>query len=246
MEGRAYVVFDAHRSNDFESYVWLTEDFGQTWKSLRANLPSGGTRVLREDVQNPDLLYLGTEFAAFVSLNRGGSWEKLNNNLPTVAIHELAVHPTAGEIIAATHGRSLWILDVTPLRQLISAVLKTPVHLFVPAPAVQWGWQPPRGPVLGPGSGRFVSQNPPSGAQIWYMLAQKADKINLKILDYAGQTMQELPVKNEPGLHQVAWPMVRARLNQPPQPAEVGMYRVVLTVNGKEYTQPLRVEVSGR
>ena len=244
-EGRAYVALDAHRSNDFEPYVWVTEDFGQTWKSLRANLPVGGTRVLREDVQNPDLLYLGTEFAAFVSLNRGGSWEKLNNNLPTVAIHELAVHPTAGELIAATHGRSLWILDVTPLRQLTPDVLKAPAHLFVPAPAVSWHWQPPHGPILGPGSRRYAGQNPPSGAQIYYTLAQKADKINLKILDFAGQTIQELPVKNEPGLHQAAWAMIQGRRGQPSQRAEVSTYRVVLTVNGKEYIQPLRVEDPG-
>ena len=100
VDGRAYVVFDAHRSNDDEPYVYVTEDFGQTWKSLRANLPTGSTRVLREDVHNPNLLYLGTEFAVWVSVDRGQKWEKLNNNLPTVAVHEIAAHPTAGEIVA--------------------------------------------------------------------------------------------------------------------------------------------------
>src|SRR5207253_4959080 len=85
VEGRAYVAFDAHRSNDDEPYAYVTEDFGQTWKSLRGNLPSGSTRCLREDVQNANLLFLGSEFACFVSLDRGASWAKLNNNLPTVA-----------------------------------------------------------------------------------------------------------------------------------------------------------------
>src|SRR5206468_3084670 len=97
-EGRAYIAFDAHRSDDDEPYVYATEDFGQTWKSLRANLPVGSSRVLREDVTNPDLLYLGTEFGIWASLDRGKSWTRLNNNLPTVAVHEIAVHPTAGEI----------------------------------------------------------------------------------------------------------------------------------------------------
>ncbi len=117
--GRCYVVFDAHRSNDDEPYVFVTEDYGQTWRSLRANLPTGSTRVLREDIHNPDLLYLGTEFAAFASINRGASWFKINGpTLPTVAIHEFAQPTTANEIVAATHGRSLWVLDVTTLRQM--------------------------------------------------------------------------------------------------------------------------------
>jgi photosystem II stability/assembly factor-like uncharacterized protein len=200
-DGRAYVVFDGHRSDDYAPYVWMTEDFGQSWKSLRSNLPEGSTRVLREDGSNPDLLYLGTEFAAWVSLDRGGSWSKLNSNLPTVAIHELAVHPTAGELVAATHGRSLWILDVTPLRQMTPEVSKARAHLFRSAPAVLWRQGLPRGTTYAGGSRRFVGQNPPPGAQVYYALAGKANKINLKIVDFDGKTMQELPVKNERGLH---------------------------------------------
>src|SRR5262249_48303988 len=84
VEGRCYVAFDAHRSDDDEPYLCVTEDFGQTWKSLRANLPTGSSRVLREDVLNPNLLYVGTEFAIWASVNRGASWTRLNNNLPTV------------------------------------------------------------------------------------------------------------------------------------------------------------------
>ena len=123
-EGRAYVAFDAHRSDDDAPYLYVTDDFGQTWKSITGNLPTGSTRCLREDVKNPNLLYCGTEFALYVSLNRGSTWTKINNNLPTVAVHEVAVHPTAGEIVAATHGRSLWILDITALRQMASDKIK--------------------------------------------------------------------------------------------------------------------------
>ncbi len=79
-------AFDGHRSDTDEPLVFVTEDHGKTWKSLRANLPSGSTRMLREDIRNPDLLYLGTEFAIWASLDRGISWVKINNNLPTVAV----------------------------------------------------------------------------------------------------------------------------------------------------------------
>jgi photosystem II stability/assembly factor-like uncharacterized protein len=254
-EGRAYVVFDAHRSDDDEPYVYVTEDFGASWKSLRANLPVGSTRVLREDVKNADLLFLGTEFAAWGSVDRGKSWTKLNNNLPTVAIHEFAIHPTAGEIVAATHGRSMWVLDIVPLRQMTEKVLKARANLFGPSPAIRWRSEPARGPVMGAGSRRFVGQNPPRGAQIYYSLAGKADKISLKIVDHTGATVRELQVKKEPGLHRVSWDLIKApgliagvvqrirgQQKGQPSPAQPGLYRVVLNVDGQDYTQNLRVE----
>jgi photosystem II stability/assembly factor-like uncharacterized protein len=272
-EGRAYVVFDAHRSDDDEPYVYVTEDFGKTWKSLRANLPWGSTRCLREDVQNPNLLYLGTEFAAWASINRGESWAKINNNLPTVAIHEFAVHPTAGELVAATHGRSIWILDVSALRQVNKDVLAEAAHLFKPTVAVRWQTEPRHGGT----TRRFVGQNPPPGAQLYYSLAKKADKVSLKVVDIEGKTVRELRASAEPGLHWVTWDLTQAgggtgrggrggfgqppaATEQPPgsetdqprgpggpggfggRPVAPGTYKVVLTVDGKELTQTVRVE----
>ncbi len=238
-DGRAYVAFDAHRSDDDNPYVYVTEDFGQTWKSLRANLPTGSTRVLREDVGNPNLLYLGTEFGVYASTNRGASWTRLNNNLPTVAVHEIAVHPTAGEIVAATHGRSLWALDVTPLRQVTAEALKAKAQLYRPNLVTYWKPEPQRGSAYGVGSRLFVGQNPPFGAQIYYSLTKKADKISLKVLDYAGSTVATLGgVTGDPGLHHVNWNMVRTAGARVP----AGTYRLVLSADGAEQNQPLRVE----
>jgi photosystem II stability/assembly factor-like uncharacterized protein len=278
VDGRCYVAFDGHRSDDDEPYVYVTEDYGQTWKSLRANLPPGSTRVLREDLENPNLLYLGTEFAAWVSLNRGESWTKVNNNLPTVAVHEFAQHPTAGEIVAATHGRSLWVLDVSALRQMTPEVLKAKAHLFKPVAATRWRSEPDHDSPYGSGSRHFRGQNPPGGAQIYYALDKKADKISLKVADYAGRTVREWPARDEPlkadaGLHRVSWDLRGTPASRrdgqgqgqgqargqggfrfglggrggPQQPQREwvapGMYRVVLTVNGEELTQGVRVEV---
>src|SRR5262249_6131884 len=186
-----------------------TEDFGQTWKSLRANLPSGSTRVLREDLSNPDLLFLGTEFGAWVAIDRGKSWTKLNNNLPTVAVHEFAIHPTAGEMVAATHGRSLWVLDITPLRQMSADVVKEKAHLYEPNTAIRWRQQPARNSPNSNGARRFIGTNPPSGAQIYYALSGKANKIGLKLVDYTGKTVRELGAKNGPGLHRVTWDLLQ-------------------------------------
>jgi photosystem II stability/assembly factor-like uncharacterized protein len=270
VEGRVYVAFDAHRSDDDEPYIYVSEDYGQTWKPLRANLPTGSTRVLREDVENPDLLFLGTEFACWVSINRGASWTKLNNNLPTVAVHELAIHPTAGEMVAATHGRSLWALDVTPLRQMSAAVLKDKAHLFQPNTVVRWRAEPQRGTIYGAGARHFFGDNPPQGVQIYYALTQKAAKAELKIVDYTGKTVGEFKstetrrnvprVATGPGLHRLTWNMV-TMASPPPegsgqgprqgrgrgrrggfQIASPGMYRVVLTVDGKESAQSVRID----
>jgi photosystem II stability/assembly factor-like uncharacterized protein len=262
VEGRAYAVFDGHRSDDDEPYVFVTEDFGQTWAPLRSNLPTGSTKVLREDVKNANLLFLGNEFGVWVSLNRGVTWSRLNNNLPTVAVHELAIHPTAGEMVAATHGRSLWVLDVTPLRQMTADVLTASAHLYEPNTVVRWRSEPQKGASpYGNGSRHFIGDNPPPTAQIYYSLTTKADQVTLKILDYAGQTVRELQTKKDPGLHRIAWDLMRstargADAGPSPdapaptrrfggfrgQPATPGMYRVLLSVNGKEFIQNLRLE----
>jgi photosystem II stability/assembly factor-like uncharacterized protein len=255
VEGRAYVCFDAHRSDDDEPYIYVTEDFGQSWKSLRGNLPVGSSHVLREDMANQDVLYLGTEFAVWVSIDRGKVWTKLNSNLPTVAVHEFAQHP-GGEMVAATHGRSLWILDVTPVRQLKAASLKAPVTLYQPATATRWRREPERITLYSDGSRRFVGENPPTGAQIYYSLTKKAEKASLKVLDYSGTAIRTLDVKTSPGLHVSRWDMSRTggslvgmamemvgpRRQGGGQAAFPGMYRVVLTVDGKEYSQGLRLQ----
>jgi hypothetical protein len=165
-----------------------------------------------------------------------------------VAVHEFALHPTAGEMVAATHGRSLWVLDVTPLRQMTPAVLKEAVHLYEPQTAVRWRNEPAHQSFYGSGARRFVGRNPPQGAQIYYSLRQKAQNISLKVVDYSGKAVQTMPAPGGPGLHRITWNLNR----QGPAPqrgprrfggqAEPGMYRVVLTVDGKDYTQGLRVE----
>jgi len=268
-EGRAYVAFDGHRSDDDDAYVYTTEDYGQTWKSITNNLPTGSTRCLREDIKNRNLLYCGTEFALFVSLDRGTSWTKLNNNLPTVAVHEVAIHPTAGEIVAATHGRSLWILDVTALRGMATDSIKEKPTLYKPNIVTRWQEMPSRGR-----SGRqFVGENPPRTAQIFYSLPKGASKVTLQFQDIDGNKVGELNTPTSAGLHKVAWNMTQRPPNAPGGPGAAaagggggqragggggggggrfgggggrqlpsGAYRVVLNVDGQEQSQSLTIE----
>jgi photosystem II stability/assembly factor-like uncharacterized protein len=251
-ERRAYVVFDGHRSDDDEPYVFVTEDYGETWKPLRANLPTGSTRVLREDIENEKLLYLGTEFAVYASIDRGASWTKINSNLPTVAVLEFAQHPTAGEIVAATHGRSLWVLDATPLRQMTADAVKAKAALYKPNDVFRWRAEPQHGSMFGAGSRRYVGENPPFGAQLYYSLTTKANKARIKIQDFAGRTVRELEASPEPGLHRAAWNLM---MDEQPTllslvaggekrnvPAPPGMYTVVLVVDDEQFKQGLKVQ----
>ncbi len=264
-EGRVYVSFDGHRSDMDDPLPYVSEDFGKTWKSLRANLPRGSTKCLREDIARPEVLWLGTEFAVWASIDRGLSWSRINGNLPTVAVMELAQHPTAGEVVVATHGRSLWALDAAPIRQSSPEVLKEKVHLYRPTPAVRWRAEPARGGT----NRRFVAQNPPSGASIYLHIAAKPDRISLKIVDDQGVTARDLAVPKEPGLHRIGWDLMRPitipdasptsastgvmggfmtglkrglGANQRLGLAQPATYRVVLTVDGKEQTVPLKIE----
>jgi photosystem II stability/assembly factor-like uncharacterized protein len=213
--GRCYVAFDAHRSNDDEPYIFVTEDYGQTWRSLRANLPSGSSRVLREDVVNPDLLYLGTEFGAWGTLNRGSYWFKLNGtSLPTVAVHEFAQPTTAPDLVAGTHGRSIWVMDVTTLREMKPELAKDKTHLFGPSTVTRWRLDATREGMFRTGTRAFTGQNPPRGATIDYVLGGKAQQVELKVVDIAGKTVRELDVAKakEPGMHRIAWDLTGGRL----------------------------------
>jgi S1-C subfamily serine protease/photosystem II stability/assembly factor-like uncharacterized protein len=201
VEGRAYVAFDGHRADVDDPLVYVTEDFGKTWKSIGANLPWGSTRVLREDVSNPNLLVVGTEFGAWFSLDRGKYWNRSGTNLPTVAVHEFAFHPNNGEVVAATHGRSLWVLDISALRQVKAEHLASKPALYKPESVVRWRSEPVRGRT----NRRFVGQNPTPGAQIYYSLPQKAEKVALKIVDISGATIREFQPKSDAGFYRLAW-----------------------------------------
>ncbi len=139
-EGTAYVSIDGHRSDEFRPWIFKTTDYGRSWTRISSDIPDGNPiYVVREDLKNPNLLYAGSEFGAFVSTDGGNSWGELGEGLPTVAVHDLIIHPRDGDVIAATHGRSVWILDdVTPLQQLDASVQASDLHLFVPRIATKW------------------------------------------------------------------------------------------------------------
>ncbi|MDH5198365.1 MAG: hypothetical protein OEY20_14070, partial [Gemmatimonadota bacterium] len=203
-----YVTFDGHRTNDFSPYVYVTTDFGKTFRSIANNLPTGGpdfVHVIREDIANRDLLFVGTDVGAYVSTNRGASWQKFMTGLPTVPVHDLEIHPRDRELIAATHGRAIWIVDIAPLEQMTAAVATAPAHLFVPKVAYEYGDRPVGGG--SPGHKWFSVPVPSYGAEIVYRLTtgEPRSRTQLVITDAKGDTVQTLTGPGGPGVHRVTW-----------------------------------------
>jgi len=128
--GSAYVTFDRHREGDWRPYVYRTEDYGKTWVPLTRGLPSGSVNVIAEHPDNPDVLFLGTEHAVYLSVNAGSDWTKFKSNLPTTLYDDLLIHPREKDLVLGTHGRSFWVLDDTSPLAEWSTVYNKPVHVF--------------------------------------------------------------------------------------------------------------------
>src|SRR5581483_8111711 len=130
--GTAYVALDAHRYDDWKPYLFKTTDFGKTWTNVTGNLPANGNiNALREDYDNPNLIFVGTEFGLFVSLDGSKTWKRFMTGLPSVRVDDILIHPRDRDLIIGTHGRSIWIVDdITPLEQLRPAVAASGLALF--------------------------------------------------------------------------------------------------------------------
>jgi photosystem II stability/assembly factor-like uncharacterized protein len=194
-DGTAFATFDGHRSGDFKVYVFETSDFGQTWRSIASNLKTenGTVHVIREHPRNTNLLFLGTEFGLFASTDRGGRWMQIRQNLPTVPVDDILIHPRENDLILGTHGRSIWIMDdITPLEQLNSSVTDSSVYLFDTRQSVMWRTWGNRSLTS---DKAFYGQNPPNGAMINFYLKEplkERENVTITIQDAAGQTVRTI------------------------------------------------------
>ncbi|MEO7660541.1 MAG: hypothetical protein ABIV48_13080, partial [Pyrinomonadaceae bacterium] len=194
-EGTAYVTFDGHRMGDFKVYVFATSNFGESWRSIASNLPqnNGVVNVIREHPRNPNLLFVGTEFGMFMSYDRGGHWMSFRQNMPTVPVDDILIHPRDNDLIIGTHGRSIWVMDdITALEQLNDTVLTSDIHLFDTRQSVMWRpWN--NKPLTSDKA--FYGQNPQNGAYInFYLKEPLADRqtVAITIQDASGATVRSV------------------------------------------------------
>ena len=211
-EATVYATFDGHRQNDFDPWIYKSTDYGQTWQPIASNLNGEVARTLTEDTRTADVLYLGTETGLFVSTDRGGHWQRIRANLPTVRIDEITIHPRDNAMLLATHGRALWVLDhLEPIQEYAAAQISTAdARLFTPPPSAMfqrpardrnyefWGDQ------------TFFGENPPQAAVISWLLKKPAGEVKITIADASGREVREIsgPVlanSVKPGIQSACW-----------------------------------------
>jgi photosystem II stability/assembly factor-like uncharacterized protein len=260
--GTAYAAFDRHTFGDMAPYVFRTTDYGKTWTPLVTPQDSKGIRgyahVIKEDVVKPDLLFLGTEFGLWVSIDGGKSWAQFKgNHFPAVAVRDLAIQSRENDLVLATHGRGIWIVDdITPLRALTADLLGQEAA-FVSARPVQQriegsgGWAN--------GDAAFVGDNPPDAAVITYYQRSRHlfGKLKLEVLDASGRVVDDLPASKRPGLNRVNWSM-REKPPRVPPAAQIafssafgprllpGTYTVRMTKAGNVIETKLNVDLDRR
>ncbi len=212
--GRAYVTFDGHYTDDYLPYLFVTEDFGQTWKSI-GNVATSSINRVREHPRNPKVLVMGTEKGAFFTNDGASSWFPLSlvSNLPTVSVDDLVIHPRDNALVLGTHGRGIWILDdMGPLEALTAQVQLQPAALMPLAPARQMITNSPQAWF---GTGTFFAPNPDFNAGINYWVRDGAANAQIEISDRFGTTVRTLQGPAAKGLNRAAWDM----RSNPPAPA---------------------------
>ena len=236
--GRAYVAKRGYKFDDFHPYLYRTDDFGATWKSIAGDLPDAPINVIVEDRKNPDLLFVGNDAGVYVSLDGGTHWENMNNNMPRVPVHDLLVHPRANDLILGTYGRGIYITNIEPLQEMTPAMLGEDVHLFAIAPTVQRvTYQFGANDYLF-GQRQLQTLNEPDGMVIRYYLEhQGTGDATITIANAAGQAVAKIAGPTAAGINCIVWSTRmggrgRRRQTRQPRPGECTSGRPVQTAAG--------------
>jgi photosystem II stability/assembly factor-like uncharacterized protein len=251
--GSAYAVQDAHLMGDSAPHVWVTHDYGAHWRSIVNGLPHDvWTRSIRPDDRNSALVYLGTEEGLWVSYDRGEHWQSLRNNMPAVSVQDIRIQPQFDDLVLATHGRSIWVMDdIRALQDLPKAVASGEM-LFAPRPSYEYNLTTKTSGTYT----NYAAANPPYGAPItYYQATAQASAPLVTILDASGHTVRTLTGTNAAGLNRVVWNFTAAppvkwtsaanRAFQGPDDGPMvvpGTYAVRVTLQGRTFVQRFLVK----
>jgi len=226
--GKAYVSFDGHQDDDFRVYLFRTIDYGKSWESIKGNLPDGfPIKVAREDLINPNLLFVGTSIGVHVSVDGGQHWVPLKNGLPPVPVADMLVHPTDADVVIGTHGRGIYTLNISPLREMTTKAMNSDIHLFSIEPATLFYLDITKNKG-NQGARRFSAANPyieifdvdasryilglgselaPPGAAVYYYLKTALNEpVEITIFNSSGERMvRKLAGPSEAGINRVLW-----------------------------------------
>jgi photosystem II stability/assembly factor-like uncharacterized protein len=270
--GTAFVAIDFHQADNNKPYAFKTHDFGKSWTAINQGLPQDDpARVIREDPNKKGFLVVGTDSGVYYSHDEGAHWTEFKSNFPTVPVYDIKFVKKTHDLVVATHGRGLFVLDnITPLEEPAAQVATNDFHLFGTQPATYWHTWNKHGFSMG----SFTAPNPPSGAMIDYWLPteikvspemkkRERTPVKITVTDNSGQVVRTLYGPSNYGFNRMAWNLrydAPKKLNfLPPPPAEreeeefsfdrvegpavlPGTYKVAVTVNGKTQTQTVQVE----
>ncbi|MGA7236106.1 MAG: hypothetical protein WBY44_10525, partial [Bryobacteraceae bacterium] len=205
--GTAYITFDNHRSADYNIYIYRTTNFGDSFSRIVSGIPpeAGTVHALREDPVNQNLLFAGTEFGLFVTFDRGAGWHRVKNGLPTVPVFDLQIHPRDHDLILATHGRSIWIMDdISALENMSPQTLTSDLKIVGTRPGIQWKMADYRGFM---GTSNFLAPNAPAGLTVDYF-TKSAGPVRATITDASGAAVRTLNTRAEANVvNRLTWDM---------------------------------------
>ncbi len=258
----AYVVFDNHRRGDWTPYIFKTTDFGRTWTALSTEGIRGYCHVIRQDPEEPRLLYLGTEFGLYISTDGGQHWTQWHEGIPTVPVRDIRVHPREHDLIVGTHGRSAYVIDdIRPLRLLAregNRVLEDSLRILTVRDGLAATLKYADGSRF-PAHGIFRGENRPLGALITYQVLPKGDpdsvRVTVEIVDGEGKVIRRFRGPAKPGINRVVWdlrrkapefpsleaPRRRPGMDRPGVTVLPGTYKVRLKLEGKIDSAEVRV-----
>jgi photosystem II stability/assembly factor-like uncharacterized protein len=265
--GTAYVSFSGLRNDDFGAYVYKTSNFGESWTDISSNLPESSVNVVIEHYENPNLLFVGTDLQVHASLDGGMNWQSMKGDMPTVPVHDIKIHTRENDLVVGTHGRGIYIADVSELSQVNSMNMTAQAHLFDPEDKVRYV----ASDRMNRSYSNFDGESEPSGSTLGYYLGSGATDVSVSI--YRSTVMiAELEGETEAGFHEIMWDMTSRRERSEAEQevargqnqgggrggfgrgrggpdrtrfevneAPAGEYRVVLTVDGQEMDSTVRI-----
>ena len=256
--GTAFVAVDNHRLDDYKPHAFMTTDFGKTWTTISNGLPEDWVYVVRQDPHNPNVLYAGMEHGVFASMDKGKTWTKINNNLPNVSVRDLRVQKREHDLVVATHGRGIWIMDDMRAIEDYASIGGKELAVFAPRIATLWNYY---SMIEEQGNRAYRAKNPDFGAYIsFYLQNDPKQAINIDITDASGNKVRSLKDStSKAGVNRIVWDLryqEAEKLNHPVASGwggwvlrplvPPGEYTATITANGQTAVTKITVRADPR
>ena len=224
-----YMTQNGKRDDDMLPYVWKSDNFGKTWVDISKQIPSGPVNVIKEDPYDENILYVGTDYGVYISMDKGESWESLAGNLPTTYVHDLVIHPRDEVMVIGTHGRGVWALDLQPIHKISKLDHDVKCKILATEDAI-----------VPPGENAYFRRFSKDFVLTYYL--QKSNSVVVEILDGENEVIKQLPVKTDRGINMLQWNLNLANDREEYKFIDPGTYKIRIKGNGIEEISEFKVD----